>query len=290
MHCYIDQVDVAMRLLTVALVALAGAIVIAETVSGPVERVRVERFARRQRLTVTPENGNQIIRYLATTRRWRAAGLTAGLVLSIGLHVPTLLRFDFVTLFAGWFAGALVAEARVAHLGAGPRRAASLQRRVPSSYLPRVDWALVPAAGGVAAAVGAGTGVLAAIGAARPSWTAWLWLVVALGVATAVRSVQYLVLRRPQPLAAPAVLAADDAIRSRSLHVLAGGGMALVALCVPAQLGAMAPTAEDVAEGITVLRTVGVFVIAAIGWGIATSPWPRGRAGAFTGVTRTGPA
>jgi hypothetical protein len=192
-------------------------------VSGPVARVRVERFARRQRLTVTPENGNQVIRYLATTRRWRAAGLTAGLVLWIGLDVPTMVRIDFVILFAGWFAGALVAEARVAHLGVGPRRAASLQRRLPSSYLPRLDWALVPAAAGVAVAVGAGTAVLAAVGAARPSWTAWLWLVVALGVAVAVRS--------------------------RSLHVLAGGGAALVALCVLAQLGAMAPSTPTPPRG-----------------------------------------
>jgi hypothetical protein len=280
----------AVRLFIVALIALAAAIAIAETVSGPVHRLRVERFARRQRLTVTPENGDQIIRYLATTRRWRAAGLTAGLVLSIGLHVPSMVRFDFITLFAGWFAGALVAEARVAHLGFGPRRAASLQPRRPTSYLPRLDWSLVPAAGGVAAVVGAGTAALAAVGAADPSWTAGLWLVVALGVAVAVRSVQRLVLRRPQPLAAPAVLAADDAIRSRSLHVLAGGGMALVVLCVFAQLGAMAPTAEAAAERITVIRTIGVFVVAAIGWGIATSPWPRGRTSAFSGVVRPGPA
>jgi hypothetical protein len=278
------------RLFIVAFFALAAAIAIAETVSGPVDRVRVERFARRQRLTVTPENGDQIIRYLATTRRWRAAGLTAGLVLSIGLHVPAMLRFDFITLFAGWFAGALVAEARVAHLNVGPRRAASLQRRRPSAYLPRLDWALVPAAAGGATVVGAGTVALAAVGAARPSWTAGLWLVVALGVAAAVRWVQHLVVRRPQPLAAPAVLAADDAIRSRSLHVLAGGGMALVVLCVLAQLGAMAPTADDATEAITVVRTVGVLVVAAIGWGIATSPWPRGRASAFTGVARPGPA
>jgi hypothetical protein len=279
---------VAVRLFILVLVALAAAIAVAETVSGPVERLRVERFARRQRLTVTAENGDQIIRYLATTRRWRAAGLTAGLVLSIGLHLPSMLRFDFITLFAGWFAGALVAEARVAHLGFGPRRAASLQRRLPSSYLPRADWALVPAAAVVAVAVGVGTAALAAVGAARPSWTAVLWLVVALGVAAAVRSVQHLVLRRPQPLVSPAVLAADDAIRSRSLHVLAGGGMALVVLCILAQLGAMAPTAEDAAEGTTLVRTVGPFVVAAIGWGIATSPWPRGRASAFSGVARPG--
>jgi hypothetical protein len=47
------------------------------------------------------------------------------------------------------------------------------------------------------------------------------------------------------------------------------------------------PVNADAAEGITVIRTVGVFVVAAVGWSIATSPWPRDRAGAPAGVARS---
>jgi hypothetical protein len=276
------------RTLVLALLALVVIGIAEQIVSGPVSRVRVERFARRQRLTITADNGNQVIRYLATVRRWRTAGLVAGLVLSVGLHMPTEWRFDFQILFAGWFAGALVAEARVAHLDIGPRRVASLQPRRPSSYLTRSAWALVPVAAGVAVALGLATTIVATTGAARPGWTAGLWLAVALLVAAAVRIVQIRVLRRPQPLAPHDVLAADDAVRSRSLHVLAGGGAALVLLCALAQLGATIPTSPAAAEGVVVVRTLGVFAVAALGWNVATSMWPRRSPGAGPGPTTPG--
>jgi len=107
-----------MVLTVVALITVAA---VANLVSGPMARGRVERFARRQRLTVTVDNGEQVIRYLATTRRWRGAGLAAGLILSVAVSLPDQLRVDFVTLFAGWFVGTLVAEARVTHVGFGRR-------------------------------------------------------------------------------------------------------------------------------------------------------------------------
>jgi hypothetical protein len=279
-----------LRTLLLALFALVVIGIAEQLVSGPVSRSRVERFARRQRLTVTADNGNQVIRYLATVRHWRTAGLVVGLVLSVGLHLPAEWRFDFQLLFAGWFAGALVAEARVTHLAFGSRRVASLQPRRPSSYLTRLGWWLVPAAAGVALAVGLATTALAAAGAARPGWTAVLWLVLALAVAATVRLTQRRVLRRPQPLAAPDVLAADDAVRSRSLHVLAGGGAALILLCVLAHLGATHPTSPHGAEAIVVVRTLGVFVVAAIGWIVATSPWPRRPAAPPASATPGAPA
>ena len=276
MACYIEQV--VWHLLILLGFAGVAAAMVAETVSGPVSRPRVEAFARRQRLDITPDNGNQVIRYLATTRRWRAAGLACGVVLSVGPHLPTQLRFQPVWLFTGWFAGALVAEARVAHLGFGARRAASLQRRRPSTYLPRLAWALVPAAAAVALAVAAGTALLALTDRADPDWWAGAWLVAALLLAAAVRGVQRVVLRRPQPFAPADVLAADDAIRSRSLHVLAGGGAALVMFCVFGQLGAVGAYSEEHTLMLTALSAAGAFVVAAVGGVVATSSWgPRRR-------------
>src|SRR5690606_21615038 len=128
-----------------------AAAMLAHFAAGPVARGRVERFARRQHLTVTPDNGEHVIRYLATVRRWRVAGLLGGIGVSILRYLPDELRFDAVTIFAGWFVGALVAEVRVVHLAHGARRAAALRSRRPGAYIGRVAWALVPAAATLAA-------------------------------------------------------------------------------------------------------------------------------------------
>jgi hypothetical protein len=246
---------------------------------GPVSRQRVDRFARRQQLTVTVDNGNQVIRYLATTRRWRVAGLVGGIAASqIGAPEGTIVNFNFVTIFAGWFLGALVAEVRVEHLAHGRVRAASLRPRRPEQYVARFAWALVPAAAVVAVATGAATAAAGALGWAEPNWTwAGVWLLVALTVAATVRAFQHVVLRRPQPLAAPDVIAADDAIRSRALHVLSGGGAALVLFLTLSLLANLRPTAVGAQQVVGALIFVSVFAIALLGWLVATSMWPPGR-------------
>lgn len=275
-----------------AVVVLIGVGLTATMANSPVSRVRLERFARRQCLDVSAASGDQIIRYLATTRRWRTAGLGLGFLASVAWSLPQpTASIDSITLFAGWFLGALVAEIRVAHLAHGPRRAASLQRRQPAAYLSRPAWALVPGAAVLAVAVAATTTWAAAVGSARPDWWSAGWLVAALATAATVRAIQLHVLRRPQPLVAPDVLATDDAIRSRSLHVLAGGGAAIVLLCVSAQLDAIHPLATDAVGAIEIWHDGGVFLIAALGWYVATvtwSPWRRGRGGPAPTVAPTG--
>jgi hypothetical protein len=268
-------VRVVMVLLVGLVVAVAFVVVMVHFSGGPMSRARVETFARRQRLTVTTDNGNQVIRYLAVTRRWRVAGFVGGFLAS-QLTAPDqmILYFGFIPLFAGWFLGALIAEVRVSHLSYGRLRAASLQPRRLRHYLRPTALAAVPVAAAVSLAIGVGTAVAAALDAAAPDWTAWAWLSLGLGTAAAVRTVQLRIVGRPQPLADPDVLAGDDAIRSRSLHVLSGGGAALVLLIALTQLGAAHVGGSVAEQTVEAVQALGTFVVALIGWLIATSLFP----------------
>jgi hypothetical protein len=275
MACYIDQVPIAL----LALLLLASVLPIVDFFE-VVERSRVSlarlrRFARRHQLTVTAANGERVIRYLATTRRWRTVGLVLGLFSSIGRALSHgAIGVDFLTLFAGWFAGALVAEIRLARPRFGPQRAASLTARVPAMYLPRLARGLVP----VLAAVS----VPLIVRGAGPA--AWLLGAAAAAVAVVVTRVQVTVLRRPQPVDAPDVVAADDAIRSRSLHVLTAGGATLVLYCLLGQLWLVADLA-DPGWHLQAWAGFGYFIVPLLGWSMATAPWrvvrPAGEAGSL---------
>jgi hypothetical protein len=265
--------------LRTTILVLAAVLVVVISTSGAIGRWRVERFAARQRLTVTADNHSRISRYLTTTRWWRVAGLVAGLITSDAFFLrpggDISVGGELIVIFVGWFAGALLAEARVEHLALGRVRAASLQPRRPERYVGRFVWALVPAAAVVAVATGAATAAAGALGWAEPNW-AWagLWLLVALGVAVAVRAVQRAVLHRPQPLAAPDVMAADEAIRSRALAVLSAGGAALVLLMVLNQIGSVHPVGvpDSVIYGV---RIVGALGVALFGWLVVGAAPPR---------------
>ena len=252
-------------LLTAVWLAVTGSVA-----GGPVARARLATFARRHDLVVTPANGTQVILYLATTRRWRAAGLTAGYVVSVAWALPQQrVHVNFLALFAGWFAGALVAEARVVHLAGGARRAASLVPRRMEDYRSRVVSALVPASLAVSLAVAA----VAVAAGSTPAGA--LWFAASLTVVGGVHVIERRVLQRPQPLAPPDQLAADDAIRSRSLHVLAAGGATLVLYCVLGQLAALRPALTGTAGQLVELAAfLGVFAAPALGLLAASARWP----------------
>jgi hypothetical protein len=254
----------------IALVVLlvVGGVLVA--VAGePVSRTRVDRFARRERLVITPGNGNHVIRYLATTRRWRIAGLGAGIAASVLHYLPNEVRLDASIIFAGWFAGALMAEVRVDHLRHGARRAALVRARRANDYVGRATWALGPVSAVVAVLAAGATLAGAATGRADPDGSAVAWLPIAIGIAVAVRLVQRRVLRRPQPLAPDDVIAADNAIRSRALHVLSAGGAALVLLCVSAQVAAASPVGVSAVD-LSALRGAFAVLVGVVGWLWAT--------------------
>jgi hypothetical protein len=243
-------------------------LVIAWSARGPVSRPRVQRFAARYDLTITEANGEHVIRYLATTRRWRAAGLAAGYLMSVlpSLTMPRV-TVNFLALFAGWFAGALIAEIRIEHLSRGARSAASLVARQLSGYVAPAARAAVPVAVGFAVAL---TVIALVVGQADAAdvelWQVAAWLSMSLLVAALVRQVQQRVLLRPQPQVAPDVLVADDAIRSRSLHVMAGAGATLVTYCAMGQLLGFDAGAEQLAQRIGLVVTPAAAVL---GWWVS---------------------
>jgi hypothetical protein len=94
-----------------------------------------------------------------------------------------------------------------------------------------------------------------------PSIAALVPGAIAVGVAAVVWVVARRVLTRAQPYLSPDELAADEAIRSRSLHVLCGSGVAITSICLAEQL----PASEH--QSALLLTLSGV----AVGWAIATA-------------------
>jgi hypothetical protein len=240
----------------------------ARAVVGVVPRRRVEEFARLHSLSVTPDNGNQIIVYRATTRRWRAIGFALGLLIPLG--VAESFYVSFLWALTGWFAGAAVAELRVAHLDRGPRASASLTPRRFADYLPRAGRWAVPAA----LACSVLTAVYcAARHDAHPAGDlgrTLLWTALGLGLGAVALAAQRHILRRPQPLASPDRTAADDAIRSRSMHVLAAAGLVLVGTCIDSQLTA----ADLVPYDHTSIAYHGLFLVGLPFAGRILAYWP----------------
>jgi hypothetical protein len=253
-------------------VAVVGVALIAFSLR-PVSRARLERFARRQVLPITIANGPVVIDYLATTRRWRVCGFVAGLLVSFGVgFTQRSSSSGGAAALVGWFLGALVAEWRTDSRRAEPaRRSALLVARRFSNYLP-------PAILVMSAVVWAGATALGVWVVARQHAPA-LAVIVDLCAVLVVTPVIWLIGRRiigrPQAVSAPDVLAADDALRSRSLHVLAG--------CTVAINGILAALMETAAQrsnddwvptsGAMALDLIGGLALPILGFLVATEPF-----------------
>jgi hypothetical protein len=66
----------------------------------------------------------------------------------------------------------------------------------------------------------------------------------AVGTAVVIEALQRLIVARRQPITSADDLAVDDAIRSSSLHVLAGAGLAMLLFTVAVEVGVLAVFAE----------------------------------------------
>jgi hypothetical protein len=239
-----------------------------------VSRDRLARFARHHELPITVHNGDEIIRYLAVTRRWRAAGLTAGTLVSLLYSLRSdRITVDFFAMFAGWFAGALVAEMRLVQRQTGSRRAATLLPRTYRRYVGRLVWALPASALALSVGLWLASAVLtgrAATLVRAPFITGVAGAALAVGAVVLIR---HRVVARAQPVLPPDRLAADEAVRSRSLHVLCASGATLALYGTLVQLGALARS--GVGHGVPLTLTgIGVVVIPVLGWQVATAHRP----------------
>jgi hypothetical protein len=191
----------------------------------PVQRAELEAFAGASGLDVTVANGPRVLEAIARTRLWRMVGLLVAGSASAAAVVVRAVRTGVLHvgveivlwLLIGYFVGAVLGELLTAWSAPAPGpRSASLRRREASEYVGSwaVRWPRLLGAVGLVAA-------LAAPALGDRSW----WLPAA-GVGAAVVCgvtvlVTRFVLERPQQPAEEDLLAADDAIRSRSLHALA---------------------------------------------------------------------
>lgn len=190
-------------------------------------------------LQITDANRTLVTWYLRTGRQLRTIGVLAGLVLPplcsiafTGVDYYGGASFGYLGLICGHLAGSLYAELALTR-PTGPRAQASLVPRQLSDYLPgRMRIAPRAVAGaalvaGVAATLLPNESQLVFIGPPRPNVEIALLATAVVAVVALVEALERLVVRRPQSVANPDLLAADDAIRASSVHSLCGAGMAI---------------------------------------------------------------
>jgi hypothetical protein len=202
----------------------------------------VDEFTERSGLTTSADSRRFIASYLTTGRRLRVALVIVALVApvpiaaALGHSAGDRFSTSWTVILWACLAGTVGAELAVTR-PTGPEGVASLVPREPSGYLSRpLRWG--PAAAGALAAIvwagvpflpgdhtSAGTASLRADGVSIAAG-----IVFAAIVPLVVVGAQRWILRRPQPLVAPELVAADDAVRAASVRNLAAVGSVMVLL------------------------------------------------------------
>lgn len=204
----------------------------------------VADWAAAHGLALTAGNRPMVAWYLRAARVLRTWGAVGGLL------VPSLLALawsshveilgvdsgggtnpgDAVWIFVGYLIGALYAELSLVRPVGPARRSASLVPRRLEDYLPRrllhaQRWLGATGAAGILASLALPfdarfrlPGVIAVV-----SFAGFI-----AGSAIGLECLERWLVRRPQPFTDPSLVAADDAIRSQSVHSLAGAGVAFL--------------------------------------------------------------
>ena len=235
----------------VVLAALLGGVAFALW-RRPDKRQSVERWARDSGLQLTSDNRAYVASYLGRTRAFRLIGGLLGLVLPWiwivvdGALPPKPSDFALFDAMLGYLLGAVVAELSFKR----PQDdfpSASLVPRSVSDYLSL--WYRV------ALRVGASLGLALTLwhntlpdressGPDAPPPTIVL-VVMIVGAWLTVELFQRYIVARRQPAVNLDLVRADDAIRSASIHALAGAGLALELLVASVMLGEIAGTLSN---------------------------------------------
>ncbi len=229
------------------LLPLALVLVALSRAYGEVDDDFLDEWSRAHALELTDANRPMVRWYLRNARVLRTWGALAGIFLpslaaaafGADIRVPQ----DWVWIFVGYLVGALYAELSLVRPRGAGRRAASIVPRELSSYLPA---RLLRAQRGLGVGTVAGAlvvGVLPFGGHGGPLPNTAVVMGVGLGaaaVAVGLERLQRWLVERPQPLTDPDLVAADDAIRSQSVHSLAGSGLAVLLLLAGSVCLAMA--------------------------------------------------
>src|SRR5688572_8069208 len=130
---FIEVISSPRLLLTfLPIILMILAIVVWASTRYRITRRQLNRFAERQRIIVTPENGILLVEALSISHRWRRFGLALGVLTGVAVSVAAApphsleIYLNSGAMFLGWFAGALVGEWRIASrpVVAGTRRVA----------------------------------------------------------------------------------------------------------------------------------------------------------------------
>ena len=188
-----------------------------------------------------------LARHLRRARIFRRCGVAAGLVLPSLVEYALTGRVQILGFgtdgtsapyagplwgYIGYLAGAVCAEATLVRRVDPARRTASLVPRELADYLPR---RLLHAQRALGAVVAAGILLLGVVpydeSTTQPGWPGLLsGAAFAAAFTIGLEALERWLVRRPQPFTSPALVTADDAIRSQSIHAVAGAGLALLLL------------------------------------------------------------
>ncbi len=269
-------------MVTVALVLLVVALVVAVVWAFRTPAVGpVDEWASGHGVQVTGRNVEFVDAYVREGHRlrlvcgfggWFVAQAVAAAT-GVDLHLPGL-----IWLLAGYLVGCVWSEAWLTRLPEGTERSASLTTRRLPDYLagrlraaqvvlPALSAGLALVAWGAHPSPRAGSGstflsanaadlhsIGIAAGLAGPLVMLGIWLL------------ERHIVAKPQPLVDDDLLAADDAVRSSSVHLLSGTGCAIVLLLMATVLGHLAQVATGPSAGAPAFAAFLCFVLALVSW------------------------
>lgn len=237
-------------------------------------RWQVEEWARSMGLELTPRNRAFVRSYIRRTRILRTACGLAGLLSPaaytafVGVPPPQPFDFSLLNGLVGYLVGAVVAEVVLRRPKARVPTAALVPRDL-RDYIPSVLTTTLR----VTAALSLTLLLLYLAIPARvsrspeilPPWTVMVAMI--LVILVGIELLQRYIVGRPQSAAEGDLVQADDAVRSASLHALAGAGIALQLIIVGVEIASIGAITD-----IQLLRWILPWIGLAIGL-VALGSW-----------------